>query len=293
MMTEIEAMWDLFRRAAEQPVKQLFFADVRPLPPQSEFVHQHPCPRLLIQLAGSTRIHHARGGQLSTKILQPGTVLFAHPGAWAEERPDSDTVLFSMVLLDECVRFIRRVGQEKHVYHTAAIRCRALPRIMEAILAIDQDTPLCRHLLTPLFEALSEEFNAEMREERLSRREQEWKLLQEFITLNLARDIGRNEIATAAGLQPATVSRRIRSHSGMTLRRYLTVARLNYARRLLMETDLSIEEIARQSGYRYASYFIRAYRKVFGTSPGADRAGQETNTGGHRTRSKQVPAYSF
>ncbi|UKI31249.1 MAG: hypothetical protein L6W00_26125 [Lentisphaeria bacterium] len=90
-------------------------------------------------------------------------MLFAHPGAWAEERPDSDTVLFSMVLLDECVRFIRRVGQEKHVYHTAAIRCRALPRIMEAILAIDQDTPLCRHLLTPLFEALSEEFNAEMR----------------------------------------------------------------------------------------------------------------------------------
>ena len=165
--------------------------------------------------------------------------------------------------------------------------------LMEAILAIDQDTPLCRHLLTPLFEALSEEFNAEMREERLSRREQEWKLLQEFITLNLARDIGRNEIATAAGLQPATVSRRIRSHSGMTLRRYLTVARLNYARRLLMETDLSIEEIARQSGYRYASYFIRAYRKVFGTSPGADRAGQETNTGGHQTRSKQVPAYSF
>ena len=141
MMTEFEAMWDLFRRAAEQPVKQLFFADVRPLPPQSEFVHQHPCPRLLIQLAGSTRIHHARGGQLSTKILQPGTVLFAHPGAWAEERPDSDTVLFSMVLLDECVRFIRRVGQEKHVYHTAAIRCRALPRIMEAILAIDQDPP--------------------------------------------------------------------------------------------------------------------------------------------------------
>ncbi|UKI31248.1 MAG: hypothetical protein L6W00_26120 [Lentisphaeria bacterium] len=67
MMTEFEAMWDLFRRAAEQPVKQLFFADVRPLPPQSEFVHQHPCPRLLIQLAGSTRIHHARGGQLSTK----------------------------------------------------------------------------------------------------------------------------------------------------------------------------------------------------------------------------------
>lgn len=293
MMTEFDTMRELFRRAAEQPVKRLLFADARPLPPSPKLVHQHPCPRILIQLAGSSRLHYARDGRLCTETLLPGSVLFAHPGAWAEERPDSDTVLFSVVLLDECVRFIRRVAQEKHVYHTAAVRCRALPRIMEAILSIDRDTPLCRHLLPPLFEALAEEFDAETREERLSRRGQEWKLLQEFITLNLARDIGRDEIAAAAGLQPATVSRRIRSHSGMTLRRYLTTARLNYARRLLMETDLSIEEIARQSGYRYASYFIRAYRKVFGTSPGADRAGQETNTGGHRTRSKQVPANSF
>ena len=58
----------------------------------------------------------------------------------------------------------------------------------------------------------------------------------------------------------------------MTLREYLNAARLSYARCLLAETELTIEEIARQSGYRYASYFIRAYRKAFGSSPGAERA---------------------
>lgn len=148
----------------------------------------------------------------------------------------------------------------------------ALPLILEAILAADRDTPLCRHLLAPFFDALAEELRAETAAGRLSRREQEWKRLQEYITLNLARDIGRDEIAAAAGLQPATVSRRIRSQSGMTLREYLNAARLSYARCLLAETELTIEEIARQSGYRYASYFIRAYRKAFGSSPGAERA---------------------
>lgn len=271
-MTEFDAIRKAFQPAAAQPVEQLLFADARPLPPPPACVYLHPFPRMLFLLAGREKVRFAREGRIQNLLLRPGTVLFAHPGAWVEETPAPDTALFSVVLLDECVRFIRRAGAEKHVYHTAAIRCRPLPHLLEAILAADRDTPLCRRLLPPFFEALTEEFQAETAVGGLSRREQEWKQLQEFITLHLARDIGRDEIAAAAGLQPATLSRRIRAHSGMTLREYLNAVRLNYARRLLQGTDLSIEEIARQSGYRYANYFIRAYRKAFGSSPGADRA---------------------
>ena len=271
-MTEFEAMQETFRRAEQLPAKRLLFAEARPLPPPPECVHLHPSPRLLFLLAGREKVCFARAGKIQQELLEPGTLLFAHPGAWVKETLEESTDLFSAVLLPECLRFIRRRAGEKHVYHTAAVRCRALPLILEAILAADQDTPLCRHLLAPFFDALAEELRAETAAGRLSRREQEWKRLQEYITLNLARAIGRDEIAAAAGLQPATVSRRIRSQSGMTLREYLNAARLSYARCLLAETELTIEEIARQSGYRYANYFIRAYRKAFGCSPGAERA---------------------
>lgn len=271
-MTGFDAMHNAFQLAAAQPADRLLFADARPLPPPPACVHLHPFPRMLILLSGKEKVRFARGGSVQELLLRTGTILFAHPGAWVEESPLPKTGLFSMVLLDECVRFIRRAGEEKHVYHTAAIRCRALPHILKAVLAADQDDTLARQLLPPLFEALAGEFRAETACARLSRREQEWKQLQEYVTLHLACDIGRDEIAAATGLHPATVSRRIRMQSGMTLREYLNTARLNYARRLLAETELSIEEIARQSGYRYASYFIRAYRKAFGSSPGAERA---------------------
>ena len=130
-------------------------------------------------------------------------MLFAHPGAWVKETPEESTDLFSAVLLPECLRFIRRRAGEKHVYHTAAVRCRALPLILEAILAADRDTPLCHHLLAPFFDALAEELRAETATGRLSRREQEWKRLQEYIALNLARDVGRRRAPAESGHRAA------------------------------------------------------------------------------------------
>jgi AraC family transcriptional regulator, transcriptional activator of pobA len=48
------------------------------------------------------------------------------------------------------------------------------------------------------------------------------------------------------------------------------------ARRLLVETDLTIDELARQVGYADPIYFVRTFRRVHGTTPlRSRRAGRQ------------------
>lgn len=54
---------------------------------------------------------------------------------------------------------------------------------------------------------------------------------------------------------------------------YLTNWRLMKARRLLRETDLGIDEIARRCGYQSLPSFTRRFKAVFHLGPGAFRRG--------------------
>ncbi|MFR7520227.1 MAG: helix-turn-helix transcriptional regulator [Mediterraneibacter faecis] len=47
---------------------------------------------------------------------------------------------------------------------------------------------------------------------------------------------------------------------------YITYLRLENAKQLLQDTDLSVTEAAMQSGYQNVSYFIRSFKK-HGISP--------------------------
>ena len=87
-MTEFEAMQETFRRAEQLPANRLLFAEARPLPPPPECVHLHPCPRMLFLLAGREKVCFARAGKIQQELLEPGTLLFAHPGAWVKETPE-------------------------------------------------------------------------------------------------------------------------------------------------------------------------------------------------------------
>ena len=58
-----------------------------------------------------------------------------------------------------------------------------------------------------------------------------------------------------------------KSSSGMTIRAYANLLKLEDAKKLLSETDLSITEIALDTGFNDVSYFIKLFKKQFGISP--------------------------
>ena len=58
-----------------------------------------------------------------------------------------------------------------------------------------------------------------------------------------------------------------KKYFGISPIEYIISQRLNYAQRLILNTDMSINEIAAACGYNDTSFFIMQYKKYYGTTP--------------------------
>lgn len=52
---------------------------------------------------------------------------------------------------------------------------------------------------------------------------------------------------------------------------YLIKLRMDHAQYLILNTNLTVNEISRLCGYNTPSFFINQYKKFFGTTPNNDR----------------------
>ena len=75
-------------------------------------------------------------------------------------------------------------------------------------------------------------------------------------------------IADNFSLNPTYLSVFLKEQLGETYITYITDLRLEKARKILEETDMSIADIATSVGYLSSGVFIRVFKKKFGTSPG-------------------------
>lgn len=66
-------------------------------------------------------------------------------------------------------------------------------------------------------------------------------------------------------------ARCLRKHTGLSPLQYHHMVRMEAAKRLLLQSPLSLQEIAVQVGYGDYNYFIRMFRKTVGQTPGAYR----------------------
>jgi AraC-like DNA-binding protein/mannose-6-phosphate isomerase-like protein (cupin superfamily) len=83
----------------------------------------------------------------------------------------------------------------------------------------------------------------------------------------IAEPLSLDRLATAHGVSCRHLIRLLKRHTGMTFSEYVRNRRIELACRLLLETDLKIEAVARNAGYRDVQHFRRMFRKLTGTSP--------------------------
>lgn len=88
-----------------------------------------------------------------------------------------------------------------------------------------------------------------------------------FIEKNLARDVGRDEAARAAGMSPSHFSRSVRRELGQTFTSLVAMRRIERARHLLARTDKSLVQIALDCGFCDQSHFSKTFRRHAGTAP--------------------------
>lgn len=93
------------------------------------------------------------------------------------------------------------------------------------------------------------------------------KEMVSYIEQNYMGKILLREFGEQFHLSEKYISRYFKEHFHITLSQYVTYLRLEHAKQMLQETDISVTEVAMQSGYQNISYFIRSFKKTYGVSP--------------------------
>lgn len=93
----------------------------------------------------------------------------------------------------------------------------------------------------------------------------------EIMENSLAEPLSLSDISRRTGLSRRHMERLFRQLLGRSPARYYLDLRLDRARQLLLQSDMSIVDVAIACGFVSASHFSKCYRELYGRSPQADR----------------------
>ncbi len=80
------------------------------------------------------------------------------------------------------------------------------------------------------------------------------------------------DVARAVSLTPGHLTTVVRRKTGRTVQQWIAERRMAEARRLLVTTDLGVEEVGRRVGYGDPGYFVRTFRRTHGATRAAGAA---------------------
>lgn len=88
-----------------------------------------------------------------------------------------------------------------------------------------------------------------------------------YIEQHLAEDLSLNTVAGSVSLSPSHFSRLFKNSVGCSFSEYVTNTRLQYAKVLLANENLSIGEIAERTGFNNSNYFSTIFKKYNNMTP--------------------------
>ena len=84
-------------------------------------------------------------------------------------------------------------------------------------------------------------------------------------------EVTRSSISEVFYLSPNYLSKLFRKEMGVSLSEYIQGQRMARAKRLLLQTELSISQIAAETGYPSFAHFSKQFKKFVGMTPGEYR----------------------
>jgi AraC family transcriptional regulator len=89
----------------------------------------------------------------------------------------------------------------------------------------------------------------------------------DYIEDNLAENISLGDLAAVVGLSVSHFKVLFREATGISAHQYLIRRRVERAKNLLGESELSISQIATETGFAHQSHLSRHMHRVLGVSP--------------------------
>ena len=91
--------------------------------------------------------------------------------------------------------------------------------------------------------------------------------IKQYIAMNLDKELNRSTLSNYVHLNPDYLNRIFKEETSMSLIEYVILERMNRAKDLLKNTDLSIYMIAKKVGYDQYSHFAASFKQRVGISP--------------------------
>lgn len=113
--------------------------------------------------------------------------------------------------------------------------------------------------------------------------------IAELMEANIAEPLSMNEIAALVGISRRQLERLFKRYVGEIPTKYYMNLRLRHARDLVLQTSMSITEIAMACGFVNGAYFSRCFREAFGCSP-RDQRSTTRSVSGVEQQGRKKPA---
>lgn len=202
--------------------------------------------------------------------------------------PADEQQLLSLLRSGHCVEL--QAALDKILEKNMRLRLSALQiqmlgyRMLDTILQLDPSVPLEVEMLRPLqeldlpafFQQLSSLYQSLSERMEATRQQKASQLASDVIAYIDAHydqyEMSLSTLSVRFGVTEKYLSAFIKKNLGVNFLTYLEGLRISRADELLIESDLTVEQIARQVGYANGKAFRRVYQRVVGQSPSLRRA---------------------
>lgn len=98
-------------------------------------------------------------------------------------------------------------------------------------------------------------------------------MIKKFVDENYHKNIKVEEIGKMIGINQNKIRKEFKAQYHITVSDYISELRMLKAKKLIIDKNIMIKEIAIECGYEYVQNFTRAFKKKFGVSPEKLRLG--------------------
>lgn len=239
-------------------------------------------PRIIILLSGETELFYIANKKVIQGILKPGDALFVPPLCSTRACWSTPHEMISIVMHKTMLRilYINCRGSIDQVvmrpipdafYHVKYYKD-VTKYMFQTLSLLHQESSECIKLVECLLRfSLDDLEQSNYSESNVSVACAAWPRIIEYIHNNITEDITRDHIAKIFNLTPQYISRLFQKNVGITFKAFITAERMKRAADLLIESNMTVDEISWECGYPYTSYFIRIFHRHHGRSPGIFR----------------------
>ncbi len=153
---------------------------------------------------------------------------------------------------------VRNILHEIDVKH----RFQALEGSFSAISKMNDESELCAYAILRIEQAANS-----IRELKSRKINPIISKLIVYLDENISEDLSLEMAAKVAGVNPFYLSKLFREETGETFVNHISEKRMQMGKKLLLETEFSVKEIASKIGYNDQNYFSKLFKAKFGVSP--------------------------